>query len=103
MIEQQVWLQVPSGIEITAGVLVPRPSMLTQYRVSILDRCESAWRTANTGSNPVGAVSASGGWPRRELGRSGRGLLPHESRSGLTNLDRYAIATTSTSTLRGEQ
>src|SRR3989442_10291553 len=43
---------------------------------------ESAWRTENTGSNPVGAVFAGAGWPRHESRRVDLGPLAHESRWG---------------------
>ncbi len=31
------------------GVLVPHPAILNQHRASMIDQCESAERTANTG------------------------------------------------------
>src|SRR5262249_5361713 len=73
------------GLLLEALQWMAKPIRLRNVQPAINQVCYSS-RTVRQSqpkrADPVAAVSASGGWPRRELGRSGRGLLPHESRSG---------------------
>jgi len=50
-------------------ISVPKVSQFSQQRLTFIGHYESAWRTENTGSNPVGAVFAGAGWPRHESRR----------------------------------
>ena len=61
--------KVRRGIKTTFQILIPVGRMLSQQHESTRHYCESAWRTANTGSNPVGR-SAVGDQPSG--GRRGR-------------------------------